>query len=870
MYHFGNMLVVLFLFVGHIQLALAQTGPKIFDFSGIYSPDSGGQPSTKIALSGYNPAPMLWQYDLLNPNPPMHVQITYDWQHNNNKYMAIYMHDKCAPLDPNSVDKNCLIKTLNWLHANSYGLHYVFPDFETSTDILANVKEVIRIIRSYPDPKINTAKISQYNYYPGLYNYFTNYPKLNIMDRRSGTTYGNGGHIDFYLSGINVLSPPLYPFASDLVHATNTWAKGAWIDPATGKPSTFSLVSPNQRSAFFWSSLEKISTVRRNTTQETIPYISSIIQQSGYSIQSGQEPTEADYNAALQHYRFRGISGFITFDGGSMDYTKYRNNMLSTWRSMDDFFNKPGSTYVLNTSTNCTGGIEWSAVQKKNRVLGIISNLNTTQEINWSAQNVLSLPKKSPRLSQNTHLRIQYHTHYMQSETMKYLPQFFGPNASRWQLTAQSTLVPVSGSYNNTEAWFRFKSTNFSATDKVSYSAMFLYKGSGIKFFPVNTAGANIQTIIPWSHSGPAFMITRDAQNNFQFRFRANPVNNPTYQSVNATPQIGRWYEVRIEINPTPLPSGSAKIYLRDVSSGNRDYDLLVWNDVNTAATERVLDVPLQLASTRNPSNFDGWQIYATDASTQFDNFSAGYSVPNADDNFNHYAPEVTLDKQGWFGATPQLWKAKGGSISPIAGGYNISAWRGGNLSAFDAKDAVVYSAKLNPGNAGYVGFSPINTAGANIKADLGDGGPFFSIRTDQNKGFRIRAVQVNFDNYKATRVPVAGHAYEIQMIVDPTRTHASGYSGRYGVARVYVRDVTLNEGFTPLLFKNETRAGTSILIEVPIGLHSKQNPTNFNGWQVYGINSNVQVDNLKSFLYPFKDFNSGGAVTADMIGPAM
>lgn len=906
--------------------------PKIFDYSGLFSPDSNGLPVSKIVLPGYNPAPELWRYDPFTGTPPvptLQVQKTYTWQNANNVYGALQMWDDCALLDPpldSYSNKYCLQNTMNWLQLQGYSLNYAFLDFERSADIFGNVQAVVNQIKNFSDPKINGARVGQYNYYPGSYNYYNDFPTRNIMDRTSNAPYGNGGNAKFFNSGVAVSLPALYPLSSDKVHTSNMWSAGEWIDPATGVSSTFSLISPNERSALFWSSLEKISSIKRalnsqSVSYELIPYISSLQWQTGYELAVGQDPTREDYIASLKHYRMRGIDGFITFNAGitvdsngeshGLDYTIYRNDMLNTWHGMDSFFNLPSTTKILNTSTNCTEGVEWSAVEKGNRVLGIVSNLSSgsPKEINWSRPVVssvpssqpiisaLALPMKSPAVSSNSHLNLQYLTSYMENESYEdYNPaltfdaqgtrSWFGPSLSpsRWKIStpkgvgnpSYKVVTPVSTAYNNTEAWFKMPhSPGFNSLDKVSYSAMFYFNGTSLKLYPVNTTGGNPNDLISWTNSGPAFMISRDSQNIFQFKFRPNPVNNPTFQAINALPQTG-WYEVRIDIDPTVQSTGQGKIYLRNVTEGARDFSLLLWDDMNTTPVENAVSLSLNLGTTRNPSNFDGWQVYATTDNIQFDNFNAGYSVLVPDDNFEHYY-NSTLNLQGWLGVTPEKWETKTPilpgnnsktAIGPVASGYNINAWKSMQNTSFEANDLVVYSALLNPGASGNVGFSPVNTTGANPAVNFGDAGPYFSIRTDGYPGFRIRGVQVNLDIYKATVLPVPGHWYEVQIIVDPTRTLPGGPSGRYGVGKVYVRDTTVGGTFEQLVFTNETTGNTTPVTEVRLALRSTQNPKTWNGWQVYGLNSSVQIDNLKAFLYPYKDFAVGGAVNSQMIGP--
>jgi len=816
-------------------------------------------------------------------------------------------------------EKNALENTANWLGTNIGRLDYVFSDIEDTSHMVgadpiwnANVRGIVQKVRANGFLNVKSAKIGNYQDFPGEIDVSELAP--GRVDRRDWWPFWWASiHSDrnaFYLnSGLNVAMPSLYPYSTYKVHAAPDAFGWGWGNFNAGQP----FYSPNYRSALFWAPLEKLSVAARALPagHELIPWVNDFQPQGGYDVPVDQQPTAEDNQASIKHYRLRGADGYYQFVT-TMSAGQYRVLANTAWHSLDDLFNRSGSLRPLNASSNFStqkmSGIDWSAAQKGNRVLGVVSNLNImSQSVNWTSTpipysqfvgppaSILALPPSSPSVNANTHMMVQYRTPYLEystfeanntvGQTMNQLG-WSGPNqdAVRWQIAtpigrgnpSTRVVMPTSDATStNTDAWFKMaKPPGFSSTDKVSYSAMFYFNNSTLRFFPANTTGVSQSGWVDWTQQGPRISVD-GWSGSWKIYFNRISISDPTLVALNATFIATHWYEVRIDVDPTAIANGQGRVYFRDATLGERDFKLLVWDDLTTPNLERQTDVQLAIAPTRNPSNIDGWFVSAYSNNVQFDNLNAGYMVPSADDNFEHYAVGSALGNQGWNGPNANQWEVRAPlnpngnnsslAATPMANQWGPRAWWTTKSPGFEANDFVVYSAMLY---GPIVGFAPVKTTGEDPTWIINYSGPYFSMRTDGAPGFRLRGVMVNGNNYKATVLPTANHWYEAQIVIDPTRTIAGSPAGCFGVAKVYVRDATAGGSFEQLVFTNETTGDTMQLTELPLWLGSASNPTNWNGWQVYGFDSNSQIDGLKAYLYPFKDFASGTAVGAQMVGP--
>lgn len=680
-----------------------------------------------------------------------------------------------------------------------------------------------------------------------------------------------------------------------------------------------SYMSPNQRSSLFYSPLESVSQALRHLPvgHEVIPWVTDFVYSSNtsYKISAGELPTEADIKASIQHYRLRGVSGFfawtnplaytgLTYDDGTaltrIDWSTYLSDISNAWHELDPIFTHSGAQRTLNLDTSKTTGLEWSAVAKGNRVQALVTNLNhsTAQSQNWSAY--LQLPAQSPIIPTDTHIQLQYRSSYLDNnDTEQYALGYTmaqqasgsywnGPDSALFlsatplgtgNMSAQT--VNSTGTYAIKRAWYAADNPGYTASDKVVYSA-WLYNGNSVACFaPSNTTGANTATMPDSDHQGPAIWINwgkLTLRTLFDGGTRYDAVN------LNVNDVKSNWYEIKMVVDPT-IGNGLASVWARNVTDGQMDFTRVVFDDSTTASTtEHMLYLPLSLSTNRNTTNFNGWSIEAYGANNGFDNINTGYEVPSMDDNFEHYDSSMTNDNQfaddananSWHGAVayhngvvssgPSVWttatpSSTGNTSSlaatPTSDAYAARSWWKTKCPDFESAEPVVYSAQLY-GTSG-VGFEAVNTNGSGDTSLIPSNQVGFYTYIYWNT-FRFRGSRDGGDNYQATNfTPQSGKWYNVQVQIDPTRDIDGNTGGYFGVARVWIKNLTDNTDPVLVTFDNlATTGSTESITEIPMMLSTTvNNPTLWDGWEVYGYNQYVQVDGFRSFLYPFNDYQA-------------
>ncbi len=778
-------------------------------------------------------------------------------------------------------DSGAVASTANWLKANIGRLDYVFMDFEFDDHLFngelpqdADVQSVAQQIRAvFPN-----AMIGNYGDFPGTQDLSELYPSR--IDRTNYWAFDSLGiqsdrNAAYLNSGLNVAMPSLYPYSFDMVHASSVW------DNFEGR----NYVSPNQRSALFWAPLEKLSTAERALPvgNQLIPWVTDFVQWSGYNLDPGQAPTIDDNKASVMHYRLRGANGYYVFIS-TMPMDTYRLAIYDAWTSLDPLFNRTGAQRILNLATNKIGGIEWSGVVKNNRVWALVSNLNTiSQTVDWSA--TPQLPAESPVVAPDTHLLLQYRTSYLDNNDMQeYVTgntmnnqganSWSGPDASAFMASATSGVGNVSSQVVISEgsppavAWYSSANPGFTSTDQVVYSAWLNESAGSIGFAPVNIDGTSPAGVPDGAHQGPWIGFNGSA-----LELHCGTDNDVIYQAANFSPLPNKWYEVQLVIDQSS--AGLATALVRDATDGQTDFTRIMFHNVGvTGEAERLWQVPLGLGISNNPAVFDGWLISSSAAGNALDNLNTGYYVPRLDDNFEHYVVGVTNNLQPtpeiqWYGPStngPAEWtvsapEGTGDSsslaASPTPGAHSPKAWWTTERPDYSSREAVVYSAELY-GTSG-VGFEAVNTTGTAATQLTANNQTGFYASINWGK-LRFRASRDYGDVYQATNFTAqAGKWYDIQVQIDPTQTIAGSPPGDYGVARVWLKDITDNTPPVLLTFDDLSTTNTvESLTELPMFLTANlSNPTLWNGWEVYGYNGKVQIDELRSFLFPYTDFEA-------------
>ena len=544
-----------------------------------------------------------------------------------------------------------------WMQSKGYPLNYVFADYE-SPAANDNCLATVALVRSSPDPQINQAMVGNYGYYPGAYN----------------LTGGNGA-VDqtqadaFYRSsGMNAAMPNAYDYSSyiSLSDSTSGWGSANWwnstwnssyLTPNQQAAIGGSYLSPNQRAALFYGPLELVSLAARSLPvgDELIPYVSDLLPYNGATVAAGQDPTEADYEALIIHYRLRGAAGIYTFPGGTIDYTTYRNDVLTAWTSLDWFFNLPTSVVTsggtitadaplnLDTFKSCNGtyvdpnglngGIEWSGYQRGNRIVAIVSNLgNGNQATYWTLNTInANLPSLSPVVPMGGHAVLQYLSDptfdNFESSNARTL---YGPNAAYFQQaqgvvagqgnTSSGALGLTSSALTGTTSSMWYQAGNpggLLSTDLMVYGGEMYFSGSGTitngatlaSFEPVTIGSYELShtaSAVAAADEGPKLSFVGSSTSTIAVEFRATFSAGDTYLATNLTPGRNKWYAFDILVNPTSGTSGTGEVFYKDLT-GTSDWTELVFDDLTTGGT--ATSVPLLLSEATTTTTFNGWEV---------------------------------------------------------------------------------------------------------------------------------------------------------------------------------------------------------------------------------------------------------------------
>jgi hypothetical protein len=686
----------------------AQSAPRLFEWVGMYGSSSGNIDADTNTPAGYSAVPYLWRFDPMTANgtPSSRARNTYVSQQSGamanprSGWRAFFVYqDAAAALGGNPVDANDIANTMAWFQNQNYPIDYAFADFEGyyPDGDWSNTYSLINQVRSRPVGA--RAAIGNFGWYPGPVNLGADYP--SFADRRSvsadyATNAANG------MAGLTVAMPVGYGLQAYMIHADDpySWGPGWWTN--TGLPSSAltsltynqqaaigaAYLSPNERAGLFYAPLEQVSSAKRNLPagQQLIPWVSAYQSSHGVpALQPGQVPTPQDNEALLEHYRLRGADGFYAFgsdgvpaytgtyaDGSTFavaPYRAYAADMAATWHSMDWFFDLPtrlgtitadgplnlcafkntGGTYVDPAGRN--GGIEWSAYQRGNRILAVISNLGNGAQAatgsgsgnngNWQsvfkALNA-NLPAESPIVPAGEHLVVQILSNAPATNFSAYALNTVLGAAHGWHHSAANFVVKqaagtghgsnrvVSIANGAAAAWVANSTTanprgiGVTINDKMVYSFKVFtgWSGSGsASFAPVVGSGSGVP--VPVHRNGPTLWVFTGGTSNF-WAFGANHASGGPYHSTNFTPAANTWYDVEMIVDPS---TNLATIYAKNLTVGNGSWALLQFDDPRTVPVKNATAVPAGLiAGEEGPSLYDGFQISGS-AGAQFDDLAA-------------------------------------------------------------------------------------------------------------------------------------------------------------------------------------------------------------------------------------------------------
>ncbi|MEJ0005132.1 MAG: hypothetical protein WDM77_01755 [Steroidobacteraceae bacterium] len=382
--------------------------------------------------------------------------------------------------------------------------------------------------------------------------------------------------------------------------------------------------------------------------------------------------------------RLRGADGFDVFgsdedpgltgsysDGSTFyanSYHAYSADMAATWHSMDWFFALPtqvgaiGANGPLNLNTfkntggtytdagGRNGGIEWSAYQRGNRILAVISNLGNADQAatgggsgnngNWSS--VIGalgsdLPAQSPTVPHGNHLVVQYLANAAEPDFGSYAANTVLGTAQGWHASATDFVISAPKGTGDTHrevvsiqnsaatAWFANSSTanpggiGASTNDTMVYSFQVYtgWSGSGsAAFAPVVGSGSAVPVAAP--QSGPTLWVYAGDGINY-WAFGGNYSSGGPYHATNYPPSTNTWYDVELIVNPA---TNQATVYVLNLTTGG-NWTLLLFDDTQTTSVENLTSVPAALVPSQEaPSLYNGYQLSGS-AGAQFDAFAA-------------------------------------------------------------------------------------------------------------------------------------------------------------------------------------------------------------------------------------------------------
>lgn len=618
--------------------ALTSAGDLIFDWGIRYHPTPVAG-ITPIVRAVDDPATAV-PTDYTNP-----LQVSYT----NGEPVGFILRNPSAPIDgadpgPNAwEDRDTLAKVLTWIDAHGVRLDYVFADFElhvsTASDPQqrlqenmaannANLQAVIDQVHGHANPKINNARIGNFNHYAG--SQMLAQPFLIGVDRTPVDTFYRTAHYN-NVRAMTVSMPDIYPMDYHKTHAVGSpWNE--W--------GAFS--SPNVRSALLWAPLENISNAKRHLPAGDllIPWVSTFVPWNQDPVAAADRPTAADYRALLQHARLRGADGYYTWEDSTapIDLVQTKAN----WHDLNWFFALPGSSTVLNTDTNKTTGLEWSGVRRGGRSLVLATNTSgATANVPFTPA-ATGLPSHSPVLANNSHSLLQYLVTPALDEDFESYPPYvavgtfdFGSNAQDWEMrpgpAGNSTL---SLARKNAAAWkttwFELATPAFQANDRVVYSTK-LYSGER-NAGTVAGSGFGPCFVDQGLRSNPANVPNADKQGVFvefvgntnTMRVQLNMTGGPVMFVANDANLLAAntWYEVQLVVKDA-ANGGLGQIFVRNLSQ-NGSFVSVDFDDATQAGTQHVTEIPLFFADPYlKPTQFNGWEVYGYNSTVYFDDFRA-------------------------------------------------------------------------------------------------------------------------------------------------------------------------------------------------------------------------------------------------------
>lgn len=283
-------------------------------------------------------------------------------------------------------------------------LDYLYMDLEVWSGVepamvQLNAAEIVRMVRTHPNPRIAGAFIGNYADVPNRYDQAWIWP--GRRDRTNSYTPDDGrwDRHAFYHALFNIAMPVAYPFELFSRHS-ETSIQG---DSAT----------PNDRAAIFWAPLERVSASARALPEGhvLIPWITNYVPSNGNpDTDHAPPPTLEDLIALAQHIRMRGARSYTIWtpndgatDHPTIDYRLFRDSTMAAWSALDPYFEAAGPVEFLNLETDKAAGVQWSAVRTGRQILMLVSNHLEHDSARVELPLIGGLPARSVEVAAGAH-----------------------------------------------------------------------------------------------------------------------------------------------------------------------------------------------------------------------------------------------------------------------------------------------------------------------------------------------------------------------------------------------------------------------------------------------------------------------------------
>lgn len=261
--------------------------------------------------------------------------------------------------------------------------------------MIRNTEEIVRLVRSHPNPRVSNAYIGNYADWPGERNDAMIWP-----DKRDRTRIrGRWNRDRFYRDNFNVAMPIAYPYEIYSRHSDAAIQKG---------PTT-----PNDRAAMLWAPVERVSVAARDLPEDhlLIPWVSNFVaHDDGGDIYNAPPPSAADLEALIRHLRLRGAHSYMVWtsdatrtDHPTIDRMEFRELAMNAWRTLDPAFPEDETVTLLNLNTDKSSGVVWSGVIGGGRAWVLVSNLGNRDASVDLPRGIQDLPDRTPSVPPGQH-----------------------------------------------------------------------------------------------------------------------------------------------------------------------------------------------------------------------------------------------------------------------------------------------------------------------------------------------------------------------------------------------------------------------------------------------------------------------------------